>query len=314
MTRPPIPAQGLVLGIDFGGTKVALCVDDAGLVTASDRIPIRSGESARSVVGRTIAAARRLLDSCVAPVVAVGIVTPGIVHDHRIELAPNVAGWSELSLRDRFVDGLGIPAVVVGNDVKAAALAEAATGALAGVDPGLYLNLGTGVAAAMVVNGTVVQGAHGASGEIGYGAVGASGELDWSGQGAPLEHHVGGRGLGESGLQRFGTDGSARSILDLARTDAEATAFVHELVDELARHILTCALLLDPQRVVVGGGLSRATTLILDPLRDRLNSAMAFPPEIVESSFGVDASLRGAVELARRAAATGRRLAVVEED
>jgi glucokinase len=115
-------------------------------------------------------------------------------------------------------------------------------GALAGVDPGLYLNLGTGIAAAIVVNGRVVQGAHGASGEIGYGTVGAGSELDWSGQGAPLEQHVGGRGLSERGSQRFGTDGTARSLLELARTDAEATAFLRERVDELARRILTCAL------------------------------------------------------------------------
>ena len=302
--RGPVPPQDLVLGIDFGGTKVALCVDDAGRVIASDRIPIRLGDSARTVVDRTITAVKRMLDACLAPVIAVGIVTPGIVHDHRIELAPNVDGWSELSLRDRFVDGLGISLVVVGNDVKAAALAEATTGALAGVDPGLYLNLGTGIAAAIVVNGTVVQGAHGASGEIGYGTVGASGELDWSGRGAPLEQHVGGRGLGERGSQRFGTDGSARSILDLARTEAAASMFLRERVDELARHVLTCALLLDPQRVVVGGGMSRATKVILNPLRARLESAMVFPPEVVESSFGADASLRGAVELARRAVAT----------
>ena len=309
----PLASPGAVLAIDFGGTKVALCLEDASVVLASDRIFIRSGDTAREVVDRTITAATRMLDACASSVTAVGIVTPGIVHDHRIELAPNVDGWSDLSLRDLFLDGLDIPLVVVGNDVKAAALAEATSGALAGVDPGLYLNLGTGIAAAMVVNGIVVQGAHGASGEIGYGAVGAGGELDWSGQCAPLEQHVGGRGLGERGSQLFGTDGTARSLLELARTDAEATAFLRKRVDELARHILTCALLLDPQRIVAGGGMSSATKLILDPLRARLKSAMAFPPEIVESSYGADASLRGAVELARRAAVTDYSLRVVEK-
>jgi len=96
----------------------------------------------------------------------------------------------------------------------------------------------------------------------------------------------------------------------LAREDGERADLVRDLallrerVDELARHVLTCALLLDPQRVVVGGGMSRATKVILNPLRARLESAMVFPPEVVESSFGADASLRGAVELARRAVAT----------
>ena len=295
--------SGAILGIDFGGTKVALRVDAEGTALASDRLLIETGESALEVVGRTVSAACRLLDNCEVPAVAVGIATPGIVHDDRIELAPNVVGWSDISLRERMVDGLGIPLVFVGNDVKAAVLAEMTTGALVGMNPGLYLNLGTGIAAAMVVNGVVVEGAHNASGEIGYAVVGATSVIDWIGKGAPLEELMGGRGLGERGSNRFGTDGSARAILDLARHDDEAAGFVRAAVDELARHILTCVLLLDPQRVVIGGGMSRASDLLLDPLRARLHAVLTFPPEIVHSSFGADASLLGAIELARRGVA-----------
>ena len=295
--------SGAILGIDFGGTKVALRVDADGTALASDRLLIETGEGALEVVDRTVAAARQLLAHCEVPVVAVGIATPGIVHDDRIELAPNVVGWSDISLRERMVDGLGIPLVFVGNDVKAAVLAEMTTGALVGMNPGLYLNLGTGIAAAMVVNGVVVEGAHNASGEIGYAVVGATSVIDWIGKGAPLEELMGGRGLGERGSNRFGTDGSARAILDLARNDDEAAGFVRAGVDELARHILTCVLLLDPQRVVIGGGMSRASDLLLDPLRARLHAVLTFPPEIVHSSFGTDASLLGAIELARRGVA-----------
>jgi len=295
--------SGAILGIDFGGTKVALRVDAEGTALASDRLLIETGESALEVVGRTVSAACRLLDNCEVPAVAVGIATPGIVHDDRIELAPNVVGWSDISLRERMVDGLGIPLVFVGNDVKAAVLAEMTTGALVGMNPGLYLNLGTGIAAAMVVNGVVVEGAHNASGEIGYAVVGATSVIDWIGKGAPLEELMGGRGLGERGSNRFGTDGSARAILDLARHDDEAAGFVRAGVDELARHILTCVLLLDPQRVVIGGGMSRASDFLLDPLRARLHAVLTFPPEIVHSSFGADASLLGAIELARRGVA-----------
>jgi glucokinase len=152
----------------------------------------------------------------------------------------------------------------------------------------------------LVVGGVVVQGGLRASGEIGYAVIGATGDIDWTGKGAPLEELMGGRGLGERASHRFGTDGTARAILDLARRDSKAAAFVRAGVDELARLILTCVLLLDPQRVVVGGGMSRATDLLLDPLRARLHTALAFPPEIVNSRFGADASLLGAVELARR--------------
>src|SRR6185503_2954432 len=79
--------SGAILGIDFGGTKVALRVDAEGTALASDRLLIETGESALEVVGRTVSAACRLLDNCEVPAVAVGIATPGIVHDDRIELA-----------------------------------------------------------------------------------------------------------------------------------------------------------------------------------------------------------------------------------
>jgi glucokinase len=290
--------QGTILGIDFGGTKVALRVDNNGVAMGVDRLIIGAGETAPEVVDRTIAAARRLIEQCGTGVLAVGVATPGIVHDDRIDLAPNVEGWSDISLRERLVEGLGIPLVFVGNDVKVAALAEAATGALSGVNPGLYLNLGTGIAAAMVVDGVVVQGAHGASGEIGYAVVGATKDIDWAGGGAPLEERIGGRGLGERGAYHFGTDGGARGLLNLARRDTEAAGFVSDGVDELARHILTCVLLLDPERVVVGGGMSRARDLLLDPLRARLDALLTYPPQIVRSKFGAEASLLGAIELA----------------
>jgi len=295
---PPEPL-GPILGIDFGGTKVALRVDADGVAMGVDRINIRAGEGAPEVVDRTIAAAHRLLEECGTVARAVGVATPGIVHDDRIELAPNVEGWSDIPLRERLVEGLGTPLVFVGNDVKVAALAEAATGALVGVNPGLYLNLGTGIAAAMVVDGVVVQGANGASGEIGYAVVGSTRAIDWTGRGAPLEERIGGRGLGERGARLFGTDGGARGMLNLARRDSEAAGFVTDGVDELARHILTCVLLLDPQRVVIGGGMSRARDLLLDPLRARLDAVLSYPPQIVRSRFGAEASLLGAIELAR---------------
>ena len=70
-----------------------------------------------------------------------------------------------------------------------------------------------------------------------------------------------------------------------------------------SRHILTGVLFLDPQRVVIGGGMSRASDLLLDPLRARLHAVLAFSPEIMHSSFGADASLLGAIEVTRRGVA-----------
>ena len=83
-------------------------------------------------------------------------------------LAPNVPGWDGLSLPAALREGLSIDCLELGNDVKAAALAEARWGRLRGADPALLVLLGTGVAAGIVVGGEVVTGAHGAAGEFGY--------------------------------------------------------------------------------------------------------------------------------------------------
>lgn len=321
-------AAGTVLGIDFGGTKVELRIErEPGSVTpipldrlstalagpdgrvipepdASHRAPsvdvrleIRAGEAADSVLDRTFDIARALVDAA-GGVDAVGVSTPGIVLDDRVDLAPNVVGWSDLSLSDRLRDGLGAERIVVENDVKAAALAEARQGTLVDVDPGLYVNLGTGIAIAPVLGGAVLRGAHGAAGEIGYSVVGAL--PDWSGDGAPLEEYAGGGGL----LRRVA--GSGLGIADVpslvaASTsgDDDATRFWLDAVDELARHLVTATLTIDPQRVTLGGGMVRAGRALIDPLHGRLESALPYPPEVVVSAFGARAALIGACILAR---------------
>lgn len=304
-----------ILGIDFGGTKVALRVEALNDPSPNGgrekrrgspecvrtQFVITPGESANQVVARALEAARTLISRVPYSIAAVGVATPGIVLESEIKLAPNVNGWSDLALRQSIVDGLGIELTVVENDVKAAAIAESKSGALAKCDPGLYLNLGTGIAAAVVIGGRVVRGANGAAGEIGYGLVGSSDALDWSGEGAPLEEYVGGRGLGERGAVRFGTDGSGRALLELASKRADVAQFVSDGIDELCRHVLTCVLLVDPQRVVVGGGMSRDSALVIEPIAARLRAALSHAPEVVTSKFGAEASLQGAVEIAKQA-------------
>lgn len=289
-------SEGNVLGIDFGGTKVALRIERGDGSVVDDRFAIGQDEKASSVLARTMDAVEVLVRS-VGSVSAAGVSTPGIVHDDRVDLAPNVVGWTDLSLGTRLHDGLGIGALVVENDVKAAAFAEAQTGALAGVANGLYVNLGTGIAIAPVLDGVVLRGAHGAAGEIGYGVVGT--EPDWSGAGAPLEEYAGGGGLGK----RVSAAGVARDVAELVFAASNGMPAAVQLwsgaIDELARHLITAILTTDPQRIVLGGGMVRAGSALVDPLSARLLSALPYAPEIVISAFGADAALNGAVALAR---------------
>ena len=293
-------AHDFVLAIDFGGTKIAIATaGTAGDMLKQTRLDTHASQGAQQLLERTTLAARNLIERTAAEVggrcVAAGVSTPGVVHDDGVLLSPNIPGWEHVSLRETIRAALDIPTVVA-NDVKAAAMAEALWGALKGADPAVFLSLGTGIASALLIGGRVVTGAHGASGEIGYNLRSV---LDTSGaaQGrAPLEEAVGGRFIGERASLLLGEPLSAADVF--ARTDIRARFLVDEALAELATHVANLAILIDPARVAVGGGLMRSGDVILHALAFRLGYAVPFPPEIVPARFLNDASLYGAIALA----------------
>lgn len=297
-----VSADDFVLAIDFGGTKVAVATADMmGSILKQMRLDTNAANGAQQVLERTMSAAHTLIEQTVAEMggacVAVGVATPGVVHDDGILLAPNIPDWEHVPLRDTLCAGLCIPKVAVGNDVKAAALAEVLWGALKGADPAVFLSLGTGIAVALVIGGRVVTGAHGASGEIGYNLRSV---LDTSGVAsgrAPLEEAIGGRFVGERASILLGEELSTAGVF--AHTDVRARFLVDEMLAELATHIANLAILLDPARIAVGGGLmTSGGDLILRALTFRQGFSVPFPPEIVPAKFLNDASLYGAIALA----------------
>jgi glucokinase len=290
--------DGHVLAVDFGGTKAGLAVvDAAGTVLASERLPIHADRGAEQAVARTIEAARSLLaDAGGGALLGSGVASPGIVQRDRVLLAPNVPGWSELRLQDTFETALGVPALCA-TDVKAAALAEARWGHLHGVHTGVHLNLGTGLALAVVVDGLVLTGAHGAAGEIGYNLL-VAGDRSGPHEGhAPLEERAGGGAIGLRG-RAVGGNGDAASVFALARTEPAAAAFLEETLDELAVHVANAAILVDPARITVGGGMAGSGDVVLPALRAVLDRAVPFPPELTIARFAHNGPLVGAAALA----------------
>ncbi|HEX3493659.1 MAG TPA: ROK family protein, partial [Streptosporangiaceae bacterium] len=194
MGRPPV-----VLGLDFGGTKIAVAVCDvqgnrlasATVSTASrdsrdardtpadgtahtDRTDAEVGPDgqnlAQIVFRRAIRSARGLLDTAApdSELVAVGASTFGIPHEDKVELAPAIDGWESLALGRELRAAFPGATIRMATDAKAAAAAEVRWGALHDCDPGIYLNLGTGLSAAIVAGGEVIVGANGAAGEFGH--------------------------------------------------------------------------------------------------------------------------------------------------
>ncbi|TMF48514.1 MAG: ROK family protein [Chloroflexi bacterium] len=296
-----IRAHNFVLAIDFGGTKVAVATADMeGSILKQARLDTHASQGAQQLLERTTGTAQALIERTMEEVggqcVAVGVSTPGVVHDDGVLLSPNIPGWEQVSLRETMRASLHVPTVVAANDVKAAAMAEVLWGALKGADPAVFLSLGTGIAAAIVMGGRVVTGAHGASGEIGYNLRSV---LDTSGAAngrAPLEEAIGGRFIGERASLLLGEPLSTAELF--AHPDIRARFLVDETLAELATHVANLAILIDPARIAVGGGLMSSGDVILHALTFRLEYAVPFPPEIVPARFLQDASLYGAIALA----------------
>lgn len=290
-----------VVGIDFGGTKVAIATATLdGEIVEHARLDTRAALGAEQAVRRTIESAKasiaRTERDSGGRCVAAGVVSPGIVLPDRIELAPNVPGWEELALEALMREGLGIDCVAVANDANAAGLAESRWGALAGADPALYLSLGTGVAAAVLVGGEILVGAHGAAGEIGYSLLSVDQPGDFSDGRAPLEEFAGGRFIGLRASELAG--GEVTAAQAFASGDGAMRELVDGALDQLALHIANLALLLDPERVAVGGGMMASPQRVLDALGRRLTRAVPFPPALVCAHFVHDAAVHGAVALA----------------
>lgn len=273
--------QGPVLALDFGGTKVA-----AGVVH-EDRRAVRrrrfpSGTRASEVLEIALELADGLSRERPHTVV---VSTPGVMLDGRLQYAPNVDGWESTDLPSWAADIWPGSNVRLCNDVKAAAHAEAAEGHLRGIDPGLYVNLGTGIAAAAVVGGHVVHGTNGLAGEIGYTP--SSQVLDGPHFDGTVEDFAGGIGFHRAGIRIPDAPSPA-----WWRSAAGQAAQVR--LDELVRLLSACALLLAPSRVVVGGGMASIPTVI-DYLGKGLSAACPSKPEVMASHFGSDASLVGAL-------------------
>lgn len=288
------------LGIDFGGTKVGVGLTE-GQRTVTRRHDFSRGMTAGDVLDFAAAKAR-ILDC--DGVESVAVVTPGAVVDGTVSYAPNVPGWEGLDLASWAAGQWPGAHVQVANDVNAAAFAEASYGELVGCQMGLYVNLGTGIAAAIVSEGTIQMGPRGLAGEIGYALPGSVESLDWDCDDAPLELLIGGAGLA-AWAEQLGCRADGAAVLEhLIGTDREK--LLVERLDELARVLSTCVLLVDPQRVVLGGGLSRSA-YVVDHIRRRLAARRVTDVDVRVSAFGADASLTGAIALANKAMEDGSR-------
>jgi predicted NBD/HSP70 family sugar kinase len=291
-----------VVAVDIGGTKLAAAlVHRSGVLSGRREIPTGAGDGAARVLDRALALAEELLAGPAGPAAdqtALGLSTNGLTTEDGVALAPAVPGWSQLripaALRRRFP---GVATAIL-NDVKAATLAELRWGALRGVSEGLYVNLGTGVAAGIVTGGRLALGANGAAGEIGYVAPSLAAIVHRRPGEALLEERLGGRGVATWASAELGRPVTMAELFAAANDNARARELRDRLIAEICFWVANVAVVLDPQRIAVGGGMMRAQSSLCAEIEQAVARVGPFAVEVVPARFGAESSLLGAGAIA----------------
>lgn len=316
-------AGQVVVAVDVGGTvmKCAI-VDRSARVLYSERHATAAGRGPEAVVLSILDVLETLVDKARLDgwqPQAAGVVVPGVVDE-----AAGIAAWSsnlgfrDVPLRHRVAERLGLP-VALGHDVRAGGLAEARLGAGRQGRHVLFVAIGTGIAAASILDGRMYTGAHGAAGELGHVLVRTGGPLCACGARGCLEAVASASALARRYAELAGTGrhpgdsvgpaspvGSASPAVSArtaasASTAASARAAVsasaaevvsmavagdpvagqawREAIDALADGLLTAQSLFDPDTVVLGGGLAEAGEALFAPLRATLRARRTFHAE-----------------------------------
>lgn len=307
-----------VIGVDLGGTKIRLgLVNPDDTIVATRQIATNPHEGIDAVTTRIGAAVDELQESVPSGcrVAALGICSPGPV-DHEAGMLidpPNLQGLHHTPLRQKLVERLSMP-VVLEHDAKAAGLGDYYFGAGRGSRSMIYVVVGTGVGAALIVDGAVYRGAHNSAGEIGHTTIDRNGELCGCGSRGCVETYMSGPWLARRYGRLHAPEVAATQLLtggDVARLAAEGDPLARQVFedagDALGAAVATMAMMLDVDLYVIGGSVAKAGDLLLEPARRGVPkySFRSVSPrvQIVPTTLGDDGPILGCAWLARQAAA-----------
>ena len=291
-----------VLAADVGGTvtKVSV-VDGTGRVSPPVRIRTPSGTSdtPRDILDAISATASNIPGA--DRVAAAGVALPGIFDEERgIGIWSENLDWHDVDFRSLAPERLQLPSTV-SHDVRAAALAELRLGAATGLRDAAVITLGTGIAAAVIVDGTPrVSGGY--AGEIGHAVVDPTGEPCLCGNRGCLEATASAAAIARRYGDASGTPvAGARDVLERAQSgNPTAQRIWSSAIDALALGISHLSAVIAPQAIVIGGGLSEAGDALFVPLQERLNERFRLrPTPLLRAFLGEDAGVIGAAVGAR---------------
>ena len=307
-----------VLAIDIGGTKLAAGVVDAdGRMLARGEVPTLATEGLEPVLGRIVGLGRELLarpEVARARVQRIGVGCAGPV-DLKAGLVfqpPNLPGWTRVPLTDHLQRALGLPTVLE-NDANAAALGEFRYGAGKGARSIVYMTVSTGIGGGIILDGKVWHGVKDAAGEIGHITVCPDGPLCGCGNRGCLEAMSSGpsiarraREIVASGRQTRLSAISKPAAADVVRLAQEGDAVAAEVWADAVKYlgigVAAVITFLAPERVIIGGGVTKAGDSLFLPLRERVRQHVKLIPvdsvPVLPAALGPDVGILGAAAVA----------------
>lgn len=320
--------MSICVGVDIGGTKIAasaVAADGRCLHQARRETPARDPDQITLAVAAVVAELQQRVSADGGSVQAVGVACAGFIDraGATVQFAPNLA-WRDEPLRDRLQDATALP-VVLENDANAAAWGEFRFGAARDVDDMVMITLGTGVGGGVVLGGELLRGAHGMGAEVGHMRVVPGGHRCGCGNKGCWEVYASGsalvreaRALVAGGsphagvlTERCGGDPqrlTGAMVTEVAQTGDPAAV---ELIEDIGRWagegLASVAAILDPALLVIGGGVSAAGELVLEPARFAFTRNLTGRghreiPDLVLAELGNEAGMVGAADLAARRA------------
>jgi predicted NBD/HSP70 family sugar kinase len=309
------PTAGYVVGIDIGRSRIRVALADLeGGITGRREVPndVDSATGPEPIVATATLLAREVVAEAGlewSRVVHTVVGTPGVFDpaSNEVRYAGSLPGWGRTGVVDSLRADLG-ESLSVHNDANLAALGEYVFGAGRDCPLLVFLMVGTGIGAGIVVDGKLFAGANGAAGEVGYLPFPDGAAESKTGPAAPepyyqrgmLDAAAGGSAVTAlAAAAGMSVSGGPKQVFDAARAgDAAALGAVRAEATRLAHAVAAIAAMLDPALVILGGGVGDNADLLLDPIYASLAALTPLRPPIIPSSLGGDAVLIGAIATA----------------
>ena len=302
----------LAIGLDFGGTSIKAAVIYQNVVV--DQIPpiaTQEFDAPEPLIDAMLESLQALMARHDG-IAALGVGVPGFVDFETgvVRRLTNVRDWQDVPLRRICSERLGIP-VTVDNDANCMAYAEWKQGAGRGCRHLVCLTLGTGVGGGVIANGQMVRGAHFGAGEIGQTSIDFRGRMGQFGNEGALEDYIGNQEIAATAYEHYLAAGIHRKFEECTpqslahaahRGDPVALAIWDEVARMLATAVMNCCWLLNPEAVIIGGGVARSGELLFTPLCEHLFRQLSGPFKdhlrVLPACFGPEAGIIGAASLA----------------